>query len=216
MVDPSKQRRRMVARQVAGRGVRDARVLAAVETVPRELFVRAADRHRAYRDRPLPIGAGQTISQPFIVAYMIEALELQGGERVLEVGAGSGYAAAVLAEIAGEVFAVERIGELAEMARRNLREAGCDRIDIKHANGAEGWPDAAPFDAILVSAGAARIPSALRTQLKIGGRLVVPVGSSPDEQQLVRVRRVSESEFAREALVEVRFVPLVEVAEADA
>jgi protein-L-isoaspartate(D-aspartate) O-methyltransferase len=140
---------------------------------------------------------------------MIEALELRRGERVLEVGAGSGYAAAVLAEIAGEVFAIERIGELARRAAGNLQAAGYRNVRVKHGDGTEGWAEAAPFDAILVSAGAESIPAALKAQLVIGGRLVIPVGLVGEEQQLVRVRRIGEREFVQEALADVRFVPLI-------
>jgi len=158
---------------------------------------------------PLPIGSGQTISQPFIVAFMIEALVLEGGERVLEIGAGSGYAAAVLAEIAGEVYAIERIGQLAKNAAINLQNAGYHNVHIKHADGTLGWAEMAPFDAILVSASAPSVPAKLKAQLKIGGRLVMPVGSAY-AQQLVRIKRKSETAFAEEDLADVRFVPLIE------
>ena len=199
----------MVARQVVSRGVRDPRVIAAIEEVPREIFVPDPSRGRAYQDRPLPIGCGQTISQPYMVAFMVEALELRGNDRVLEIGAGSGYAVAVLAEIVREVFAVERIQELVDKATITLREAGYGHVHIKHADGTEGWLDEAPFDAILVSASAKAIPAALKAQLQIGGRLVVPVGKPGKEQHLMRVRRLSEESFAEEDLGEVHFVPLI-------
>ena len=202
-------RNRLVARQIEARGVRDPLVLAAMRAVPREKFVPKDRRIEAYEDTPLPIGAGQTISQPYIVAFMVEALALRGGERVLEIGAGSGYAAAVLAEIAREVFTIERIGRLAEMAAANLAAAGCDNVHVRHADGTEGWVEEAPFDAILVSAGAPDVPKSLTRQLKIGGRLVIPVGSNPRSQELIRITRVDEEEFEREDIADVRFVPLI-------
>ena len=209
MLDMSHERARMVERQIAGRGVQDPRVLAAMRTVPRELFVPYDRREDAYEDRPLSIGKGQTISQPYIVAAMIEALELQGGEKVLEVGAGSGYAAAVLAEIASEVFAIERIGDLAQGAIDNLARARCDNVLVLHADGTKGWPEEAPFDAILVSAGATVIPEALKDQLAIGGRMVIPVDDGAGGQVLVRLKRRGEDKYERDELGDVRFVPLI-------
>jgi protein-L-isoaspartate(D-aspartate) O-methyltransferase len=198
-----------VARQIERRGVRDPRVLAAMRAVPREVFVPRARRAEAYLDEPLPIGAGQTISQPYIVAVMIEALGLKGAERVLEVGAGSGYAAALLAQIAGEVLAIERIESLADLAAINLAAAGCRNVRVRHGDGSLGAPDAAPFDAILVSAGAPEVPRALVAQLAIGGRMVVPVGGDTGSQRLYRITRVSDGETREERLVPVRFVPLI-------
>jgi len=206
MSDP---RSAMVWRQVAARGVKDPRVLEAIQRVPRESFVPAELRERAYADSPLPIGSGQTISQPYIVALMIEALELEGGERVLEIGAGSGYAAAVLAEIAGEVYAIERIGQLAEKAAINLQDAGYRQVRVKHADGTLGWAEASPFDAILVSAGSPSVPPELKAQLKVGGRLVIPVGATAYAQELIRIRRKSKTKFEQEDLADVRFVPLI-------
>jgi protein-L-isoaspartate(D-aspartate) O-methyltransferase len=203
------KRDRLLTRHVLARGIRDPLVIAALKTVPREAFVPKRERRHAFEDRPLPIGGGQTISQPYIVAFMVEALELAGGEKVLEIGAGSGYAAAVLAEIAGEVYAIERIGELADKAALNLQNAGYGDVHVRHADGTEGWSEAAPFDAILVSASAPAIPENLKSQLKVGGRLVIPVGACEQVQELRRVRRISESKFADESLVEVRFVPLI-------
>jgi protein-L-isoaspartate(D-aspartate) O-methyltransferase len=202
-------RERCVADQIARRGVRDPRVLAAMRAVPRECFVPKEARAHAYDDCPLAIGAGQTISQPYIVAYMIAALQLEGGEKALEIGAGSGYAAAVLGRIAGEVYAVERIAELATQAVANLALAGVNNVRVRHADGTQGWPEAAPFDAILVSAGAPSIPPTLFHQLAPGGRMVVPVGGDPRTQELVRVTRGAGGEMQREVLTDVRFVPLI-------
>jgi len=195
--------------QIERRGVKGPRVLAAMKSVPREVFVPEGQRTFAYEDTPLPIGSGQTISQPYIVAYMIDALGLEGGEKVLEIGAGSGYAAAVLSKIAGQVFAIERIGALAGLARANLARAKCDTVRVRHADGTEGWAEEAPFDAILVSAGAPKVPMALAYQLKIGGRMVVPVGADPRAQSLLRVTRTAADAFRDEQLTDVRFVPLV-------
>lgn len=204
-----KLRDRFVSEQIEARGVRDSLVLAAMRNVPREMFVPEDRRPEAYQDSPLPIGAGQTISQPYIVAFMVEALALRGGEKVLEIGAGSGYAAAVLAEIAGEVFTVERIGQLAERAAANLADCGCGNVHVRHADGTEGWVEEAPFDAILVSAGAPDVPKSLMRQLAIGGHMVVPVGSDPRAQELIRITRVDEDEYEREDIADVRFVPLI-------
>jgi protein-L-isoaspartate(D-aspartate) O-methyltransferase len=209
MATMEQRRDRLVTRQVEARGVRDPLVLAAMKAVRRELYVPKDLRAEAYDDTPLPIGSGQTISQPYIVAFMIEALALRGGEKVLEIGAGSGYAAAVLSEIAREVFTIERIGQLAERAAANLAEAGCDNVHVRHADGTEGWSDQAPFDAILVSAGAPDVPKSLMRQLKIGARMVVPVGSDPRSQELIRITRVEDEEYEREDIADVRFVPLI-------
>lgn len=202
-------RRKFVHDQIESRGVRHPLVLSAMRSVPRELFVPKDQRAEAYEDTPLPIGSGQTISQPYIVAYMIESLDLRGGEKVLEIGAGSGYAAAVLSEIAREVFTIERIGQLAERAAANLAEAGCHNVHVRHADGTQGWSDEAPFDAILVSAGGPSVPKTLIRQLAVGGRMVVPVGSDPRSQELIRVARIGENEFEEEDLADVRFVPLI-------
>src|SRR6476469_8530041 len=169
MTRMSELRERMVARQLSARGVRDPLVLAAMETVPRETFVTRGLRSRAYADAPLPIGAGQTISQPYIVAFMVEALQLKGDEKVLEIGAGSGYAAAVLAEIAGEVFTVERIGQLAEKAASTLADLGYHNVHVRHEDGTKGWREHAPYDGIIVAAGGPKIPDSLKEQLKVGG-----------------------------------------------
>jgi protein-L-isoaspartate(D-aspartate) O-methyltransferase len=178
-------------------------------TVPRELFVPPWLAAEAYDDTPLPIGSGQTISQPYIVAFMIEALGLRGGEKVLEIGAGSGYAAAVLAQIAGDVYTIERIGELAARANENLANAGYQHVHVRHADGTQGWAEQAPFDAILVSASTPDVPSALLHQLKIGGRMVIPVGDNRSSQELVRITRMGEEDFEQEDIADVRFVPLI-------
>lgn len=209
MANFEKQRLRMVADQIVARGVRDERVIDAMQTVPREAFVPVEARDLAYDDRPLEIGSGQTISQPYIVAFMIEALALKGGETVLEIGAGSGYAAAVLAEIAGEVYAIERIPELAKAAAGRLRDAGYQNVHILQADGTRGWVEKAPFDAILVSAGAPVVPESLMSQLADGGRMVVPVGSSLRAQELLRITNRGDGRFETVDLADVRFVPLI-------
>ena len=203
------ERHAMVQRQIARRGVRDELVLEAVRAVPREDFLPPKMREFAYEDSPLPIEQGQTISQPFIVALMSEALLLSGGEKVLEVGTGSGYAAAVLAQIAAEVYTVERYSQLAAKAAATLARRGFNNVHVLHGDGTLGWPDHAPYDGIVVAAGGPRVPEALKSQLKIGGRLVMPVGSSRELQELVRVTRVGEHDFQIEELLDVRFVSLV-------
>ena len=209
MLDMKEQRERMVAEQVEARGVRDELVLKAMRKVPREAFVPETMRELVYDDSPLPIAAGQTISQPYIVAYMVEALALKGGEKVLEIGAGSGYAAAVLAEIAKDVYTIERIGQLAEKAAASLADAGYANVHLRHADGTRGWLDEAPFDAILVSAGAPDVPESLIEQLKAGGRMVIPVGRDKRAQELIRITRRENGQFDREDLADVRFVPLI-------
>lgn len=209
MDDSNSKREDMVRYQIAARGVRSEPVLDAMRTVPREEFLPENLREFAYEDSPLPIAAGQTISQPYIVAFMAEALNLQGGEKVLEIGAGSGYAAAILAQIAARVFSIERIQELAQGAAATLARLGYDNVVIRHADGTRGWPEEAPFDAIVVAAGGPEVPESLKQQMKIGGRLIIPIGRTPEIQELVRVTRVSEEEFDMEDLADVRFVPLV-------
>ena len=199
----------MVANQIAARGVRSKLVLDAMLAVPREAFLPERLHEFAYEDTPLPIDADQTISQPYIVAFMTDALSLQGGERVLEIGAGSGYAAAVISRIAGEVYTVERIGQLAEKAASVLSDLGYTNVHVLHGDGTLGWPQHAPFDAIVVAAGGPEVPQPLRQQLKIGGRLIIPVGTDPRVQELVRVTRLSESDYQTEDIADVRFVPLV-------
>jgi protein-L-isoaspartate(D-aspartate) O-methyltransferase len=205
----AEQRQRMVERQLAGRGIRDARVLEAMGTIPREAFVAGSMHEFAYEDSPLPIEAGQTISQPYIVARMLEAAELHEGDSVLEIGAGSGYAAAVMAAIAASVQAIERHAELADLARQRFEALGYRNIRLRVGDGSGGWPEAAPFDAILAAAGGPAVPDVLRRQLTIGGRLVMPVGETMHRQRLVKVTRVAADRFEEETLDEVRFVPLV-------
>ncbi|HRO13677.1 MAG TPA: protein-L-isoaspartate(D-aspartate) O-methyltransferase, partial [Paracoccus sp. (in: a-proteobacteria)] len=209
MTDRTKERHDMVARQIAGRGVADPRVLDAMGRVPREDFVDPAQRAEAYADRPLPIGAGQTISQPYVVALMLEAAELAPGQRVLEIGAGSGYAAAVAACIVDEVWAVERIEDLATRTRHRLADLGYHNVQVHHDDGSEGWPEKGPFDAILVAASGPAVPQALMRQLVVGGRLVMPVGERHGAQRLVRVRRRGKDDFVTEDLGGVTFVPLI-------
>lgn len=199
----------MVRRHIKGRGISDPRVLEAMAAVPREVFVRPEQTGRAYADGPLPIGEGQTISQPYVVAWMAEAAEVAAGARVLEVGTGSGYAAAVLARLAETVYTVERHAALAKAAAERLREQGCDNVMVRHGDGSEGWRDHAPYDAIVVAAASPEVPGALREQLRAGGRLVIPVGGRWATQRLIRERHEESGEFTREELGAVRFVPLV-------
>jgi protein-L-isoaspartate(D-aspartate) O-methyltransferase len=205
----SEQRRAMVERQITARGVRAPAVLRAMGKVRREGYVPSYLGEFAYEDTPLPIEEEQTISQPYIVAFMVEALDLRGGEKVLEIGTGSGYAAAVLAEIAGQVYTIERHARLAESAAAQLRRDGYDNVHVRCGDGTRGWPENAPFDAIVVAAGGPEVPPSLREQLAVGGKLVVPVGETVGLQKLVRVSRISESRYEEEELGDVRFVPLV-------
>jgi len=209
MADFAGQRERMIERQIAARGIRDARILAAFRAVPREEFVGGQARASAYEDSPLPIEAEQTISQPYIVALMIEAAEIAPGDRVLEVGAGSGYAAAVVARLAGHVFGIERHEELAKLAEKRMERLGYENVSIYHGDGTGGLPAEAPFDAILVSASGSHVPDVLLRQLRTGGRLVMPIGEPDEVQRLVKVTRTGDEADAREDLCPVRFVPLI-------
>jgi len=202
---PEAGRERMVKEQIEGRGVKDPLTLAALRKVPRHLFVPEASAAEAYADFPLPIGHGQTISQPYIVAFMTEALGLRGGEKVLEIGTGSGYQAAVLGEIAGRVYTIEIVPELAAQARERLARLGHRNVETRAGDGYLGWPEAAPFDAIIVTAAAPRIPEPLKQQLADGGRLVLPVGD--EYQELIVVTRRGSSYDERRVLP-VRFVPM--------
>jgi protein-L-isoaspartate(D-aspartate) O-methyltransferase len=204
-VDPARAREAMVAGQIEKRGVRDERTLAALRKVPRHLFVPPALAAEAYADHPLPIGHDQTISQPYIVAFMTEALGLRGGETVLEVGTGSGYQAAVLAEIAARVYTVEIVAPLAEAAGERLKRLGYRNVEVRAGDGYLGWPEKAPFDAIMVTAAAPRVPEPLKQQLKDGGRLVIPVG---DEYQELLVVTRKGSAYAEDRVLPVRFVPM--------
>lgn len=209
MADYAAQREAMVDRQIAGRGIRSAPLLAAMRDVPREAFVPDAMRPHAYEDGPLPIEAGQTISQPYIVALMIEAAGVAPGSHVLEIGAGSGYAAAVLGRIAASVIAVERQAALAALAAARMERLGYANVRIVQGDGSAGWPEGAPYDAILAAASGSHVPDALRRQLAIGGVLVMPVGAPGASQSLVKVSRLAEETFEQEDLGPVRFVPLI-------
>jgi protein-L-isoaspartate(D-aspartate) O-methyltransferase len=209
MDDTRQQRERMVERQLAARGVRDHYTLQAMRAVPREEFVAPELREFAYEDSPLPIEGGQTISQPYNVGLMIAEAQLRPGERVLEIGAGSGYAAAVMGAIASEVYAIERRPELASLARERFQRLGYDNIQLRVGDGTRGWPEAAPFDAILAAAGGPEVPDSLLQQLAPGGRLVMPIGVTRDQQRLVLVTRTGNDRFVRKELGDVRFVPLI-------
>lgn len=201
----ARARQRMVAEQIESRGVKAPLVLTAMRTVPRHEFVPAPVRHAAYGDHPLPIGHGQTISQPYIVAFMTEALGLQGGEKVLEVGTGSGYQAAVLAQGASAVYSIEIVAPLAEEARERMARLGYRNVFVRAGDGYKGWAEEAPFDAIIVTAAAPRIPEPLKQQLKDGGRLVIPVGDQ--SQELVVLTRRGDL-FEERRVLAVTFVPM--------
>lgn len=209
MIDFAAERELMVERQIADRGIKGTRLLDAFRAVPREEFVPEKVRDLAYDDGPLPIEAEQTISQPYIVAAMIDAAEVSPGDRVLEIGAGSGYAAAVMSRIAAEVIAVERHQELAKLARARLARFGYDNVRIVEGDGSEGLPDEAPFEAILCAASGSHVPRALLAQLSAGGILVMPVGAPNAVQNLVKVTRRGEAAFEQQDLGPVRFVPLI-------
>lgn len=202
-------RRRMVQEQLIDRGIADRAVLHAFATVPREHFVPEPYRDQAYRDRPLPIPAGQTISQPYVVAWMMSLLDLQPVDRVLEIGAGSGYAAALLGAIVNEVVTVERHPVLAAYARERLADLGLDNVLVVEGDGTQGWPDRAPYDAIIVAAGGPAVPPALKEQLAVNGRLIMPVGKQQRRQRLVRVVQEADGRFRRQSFGAVAFVPLI-------
>jgi protein-L-isoaspartate(D-aspartate) O-methyltransferase len=209
MADFAADREDMVERQIAGRGISGQRLLDAFRAVPREAFLPEGVRSFAYEDGPLPIEAGQTISQPYIVALMIDAAGVGPGGKVLEIGAGSGYAAAVMSRLAREVVAVERHSELAGLARDRMKRLGFDNVRIVEGDGTGGLPAEAPFEAILCAASGSHVPDALRRQLSIGGILVMPLGERDSVQTLVKVTRRGEADFEEEALGPVRFVPLI-------
>ncbi len=198
----------MVERQIRARGIRSPRVLQAMLRVPRESFVPPHLVMHAYDDTPLPIGEGQTVSQPYIVARMLEALDLADDDRVLEIGTGSGYSAALLARLAAEVYTIERSAPLARTAAERLARLGGAHVHVVHADGTLGWPAAAPFDGIVVTAGGPQVPDSLRRQLAPGGRLVMPVGGSQVVQTLLRITRTGAG-FREEQLDRVCFVPLI-------
>jgi protein-L-isoaspartate(D-aspartate) O-methyltransferase len=203
--DLAAAREHMVREQIEGRGVKDPRTLRALRAVPRHLFVPPSQAALAYADHPLPIGHDQTISQPFIVAFMTEALQLRGGEKVLEVGTGSGYQAAVLAEAGAKVYTIEIVEALAAEARERLARLGYAGVEVRAGDGYLGWPEAAPFGAIVITAAAPRIPEPLKAQLEEGGRLVMPLGD--EAQELVLVTRAGDA-FPERRLLPVRFVPM--------
>jgi len=202
----SEPRKNMVEVQIRARGLRDEKVLLAMTKVERHLFVPMELRPYAYGDEPLPIGEGQTISQPYIVAYMTEALELKGGERILEVGTGTGYQTAILAEIAGEIYTVEILAALSASAQQRLQELGYRNIHFKVGDGTFGWEEYAPYDAIIVTAAPPSVPKKLQEQLRVSGRMVTPVGAG--FQELILITR-EKKDFRKKKLLPVRFVPLV-------
>jgi protein-L-isoaspartate(D-aspartate) O-methyltransferase len=206
-----KEREKMVAQQIQGfgRDIRDPNVLASLRTVPRHAFVRPGDLRRAYADQPLPIGLGQTISQPYIVAYMTEALKLGADYKVLEIGTGSGYQAAVCAEIAREVYTIEIIEELAESAKERLRKLGYVNVSVKAADGYFGWANKGPFDTIIVTCAAGFVPPPLIEQLKPDGRMILPLGSPFGAQTLVLVTKDDKGKVRSRSLLPVRFVPML-------
>jgi protein-L-isoaspartate(D-aspartate) O-methyltransferase len=201
-------RKRMVEKDLRGRDITDHKVLEVMGRIPRHLFVNPSLQSQAYTDHPLPIGEGQTISQPYIVALMTQWAEVKAGDKVLEIGTGSGYQAAVLAELADQVFTIELVPELGRTAAAALKDAGYARVHTRIGDGYQGWPEEAPFDAVLVTATAPEIPPALAVQLKEGGRLVIPIGTPGRVQQLNKFRKVGEK-LQNEARLPVLFVPLV-------
>ena len=209
MTDFAAEREAMVERQLRRRGIHEQRILDAFLAVPREAFVGDAHAHLAYGDHPLPIEANQTISQPYIVALMIQAAAIGPGDRVLEVGAGSGYAAAVIGRIAERVIGIERLHELVGIARERLRRLGYDNVEIVEGDGTKGWAESAPYDAILAAASGSHVPRPLIEQLAPGGRLVMPVGGPGSAQQLIKVIKQEDGILKQENLGGVRFVPLI-------
>lgn len=209
LTDFAAEREAMVERQIASRGITDPKILEAFRAVPREEFLSEEYRDVAYGDHPLPIEAGQTISQPYIVALMIKAAEVKPGDKVLEVGAGSGYAAAVISRIASEVIAIERQSELVEVASERMRRLGYDNVRIVEGDGTRGWPDDAPFDAILAAASGSHVPPPWVEQLAERGRIVMPVGDPGWVQKLVKVTKGPAGNLITEDLGAVRFVPLI-------
>jgi protein-L-isoaspartate(D-aspartate) O-methyltransferase len=208
---PAADRQTMVAEQIAARGITDPAVLEAMQTVPRHEFLPLRLRHEAYADYPLPIGHGQTISQPYIVAFMTEAIRPQPGEKILEIGAGSGYQAAVLAQLGAEVYSVEIVKPLADLARQTLERLGYDNARVRFGDGYEGWPEHAPYDAIVVTCAPDKIPPKLVEQLRDGGRMIIPVGGGMS-QELILLRK-SGDHIEKQSVLPVRFVPMTGQAE---
>lgn len=208
VADYAEERLRMVQQQIIPRGVRDPATIAAMRTVPRHAFVPHDMQAHAYDDSPLPIGEGQTISQPYIVALMTESAQIDSNSVVLEIGTGSGYAAAILSQIAKEVYTVERIPELAHEAAERLTKLGYANVHVKVGDGTLGWPEHAPYDAILVTAGAPVVPHSFIPQLKLNGKVIIPVGDAMS-QQLLRLHKIAEGKYASEFVEFVRFVPLI-------
>jgi protein-L-isoaspartate(D-aspartate) O-methyltransferase len=206
--NPDSLRSEMVESQLVWRGIKDERVLAAMRTVPRHRFVPQRIERRAYEDNALPIGEGQTISQPYIVAYMTEALKLSEGEKVLEIGTGSGYEAAILAEMGCDVYTIEIVPELTKSARRHLDEAGYSQVHTRTGDGYFGWPEEAPFNGIIITAAPGRVPDSLLEQLAPGGRLVVPVGPEYGVQNLLCLLKTEEGTVVTDTLIPVVFVPM--------
>lgn len=209
MTDFVSEREAMVERQLKRRGISEPDILDAFRAVPREKFVSDDYAHLAYGDHPLPIEAKQTISQPYIVALMIQAAAIKPGDTVLEVGSGSGYAAAIISRIAGRVVGIERQHQLVEVARERLQRLGFDNIEIVEGDGTKGWPEAAPFDAILAAASGSHVPKALIAQLAPGGRLVMPIGEPGWAQELIKVTKEPDGVLRQDNLGGVRFVPLI-------
>ncbi|MBM3467899.1 MAG: protein-L-isoaspartate(D-aspartate) O-methyltransferase [Alphaproteobacteria bacterium] len=208
IIDPfTKERKRMVKTQIKAAGVQDVRVLKALQTVPRHLFVPPDLREQAYEDKPLPIGYHQTISQPYIVGFMSEALEVNTNDKILEIGTGSGYQASILSKLCQDVYTIEIVAPLALQAQKTFEKLRYSNIHCKAGDGNMGWPEASPFDAIIVTATCSQIPPALIAQLKIGGRLVMPLGKETSEQTLIRVIKTKNG-LRKEYLIPVRFVPL--------
>ena len=202
------ERKRMVARQIRARDIKDPNVLKAMQTVPRHAFIPASQQRYAYGDHPLPIGQEQTISQPYIVAFMTQALKLNPDSRVLEIGTGSGYQAAVCAEIASEVYTIEIVKELAKSAKERLKKLGYPNVSVKAGDGFFGWPEKAPFDAIIGTAAAKRIPEPLLEQLKPGGRMIIPTGGVYEFQYLVLITKDKDGKIHKSKVMPVRFVPM--------
>jgi len=205
----AKERNDMVTHHLSSRNIKDRRVIKAFSEVPREKFVRPQEKSQAYNDHPLPIGEGQTISQPYVVAYMTQVAGIKSGDKVLEIGTGSGYQAAILSRMTHNVYSVEIRPKLTRFAKKNMKKAGYKNIYFKTADGYDGWQTHAPYDAIVVTCAANHVPIPLKKQLKVGGKMVIPVGSTTFHQSLILITRIAEDKFKSEHLIGVRFVPMV-------